>query len=228
MLVKKELYVLMYGKQGAETVIKKRNSRKKALSFLMVPAFLTGVVTDTGAAGIIGLPVLTWVAIWLLPELLMSRKCKELKLNFKMDMPDFLDVTALLLEAGQPLWYAVENASQMGNSALCRRINEAFTGETGMEANRNPEILLQGLADEVKVPVVSSVVSALVQNSRKGERELAAVLRTQSSICRGERKGVAEEIGNRASNLLLIPSGMVFVAILLMLMTPALMQLNIF
>ena len=34
--------------------------------------------------------------------------------------------------------------------------------------------------------------------------------------------------GNKVSNMLLIPSGMVFVAILIMLITPAVIQLNIF
>ena len=49
----------------------------------------------------------------------------------------------------------------------------------------------------------------------------------QSGICRQERKALAEEMGNRASNLMLIPSAIIFIALIIMLIVPAVMQLNI-
>ena len=97
-----------------------------------------------------------------------------------------------------------------------------------MEEGRNPEVLLSKLAEELKVAEISSAVSVIVQNSRKGEKEVASVLRIQSNMCRQERRDLAQEIGNRASNLLLLPSGMVFIAVLLMLIAPAIMELGIF
>ena len=97
-----------------------------------------------------------------------------------------------------------------------------------METGRNPETLLEQFALELKMPEVTAVVGAIVQNSRKGEQELAEILRMQSRICRQERREIAEALGNRASNLMLIPSGMVFIAILMMLIAPAIMQLSIF
>lgn len=228
LFVKKEFYTFMYGKQQSTAVIRKKCRTKKLLSFLIPVAALIGLIAGTGITGSVGLALLVFGLIWMAPELLLRQKCNEMKMNFKLEMPDFLDVTSLLLEAGQPLWKAVEIASGMGDSMLCRRINSVFYKEGSMEEGRNPEILLQKLAEELKTPVVSSAVSAIVQNSRKGEKELASVLRMQSNICRQERKAIAEELGNKVSNMLLIPSGMVFVAILIMLITPAVIQLNIF
>lgn len=226
--MKKEHYVFLYGKHQGEVVMKKKYDRKKFLSFLIPVAGVVGFITGTGISGSVGLVVLFGCTIWLVPELLIKQRCNEMRTLFKLEMPDFLDVTALLLEAGQPIWYAVKTASSMGDSQLCIRINSIFYCEGGMEDSRNPEILLQRLSEELKVPEVSSAVSAIVQNSRKGEKALASVLRIQSNICRQERKAIAQELGNRASNMLLIPSGMVFAAILIMLIAPAIIQLNIF
>ncbi|MBE7057379.1 MAG: hypothetical protein E7388_08085 [Ruminococcaceae bacterium] len=225
--MKKELYVFLYGKLTAETIMKKRQSLKKVLSPLIVILPILGYAIGVKLTGCVGMVILTWGLIWPVPEMLLVQKSKERKMEYKLGIPDFIDVVALILEAGQPLWYAVECASGMGESLICKRMRQIFAKNIGMDVNGNPEILLQLLAEELKIPAVSAVVSSIVQNSKKGEKELASVLRLQSNLCRQERKAMAEEMGNRVSNLLLIPSAMVFLAILLMLFAPAMMMLNV-
>ncbi len=224
----KNIYDFVYGGGQGKTVIRKRRNYK-------VIASAGSVLLPLGTAAI-GIPILQGclimglavVCIWIIPELLLYQKYKNLQLSIKMDLPNFLDVTALLLEAGQPLWYAVRTAGGMGQSELCLRLSRAFRSGGTMETGRNPETLLEQFALELKIPEVTAVVAAIVQNSRKGEQELAGILRMQSRICRQERREIAEALGNRASNLMLIPSGMVFIAILMMLIAPAIMQLSIF
>ena len=222
------LYDFMYGGVTGRKILKRRRKGKIAASLSTV--FLIPLTAAAGLGWFRGflLALLTSVCLWIIPELLLYQKVKEVKLSVRLDLPDFLDVIALLLEAGQPLWHAVETAGHMEDSELCRRLANAFRSGGSMEGGRNPELLLEQLAVELKMPEVTSAAAAIVQNSRKGEGALADVLRAQSRICRQQRKELAEELGNRASNLMLLPSGMVFIAILLMLMAPAIMQLSIF
>ena len=222
------LYDFMYSSGKGKDIIKKRRRYKAIASVCSVFVAFGAMAIGLGAIRGCLLMGLVLLCIWLVPELLMYQKVQTLQLDIRLDIPNFLDVIALLLEAGQPLWYAVKTVGEMGDSELCRRISRTFRSGGSMETSRNPEALLEQFALELRMPEITSIVAAIVQNSRKGEYELAGVLRMQSNICRQERRELAEELGNRASNLMLIPSGMVFVAILMMLMAPAIMQLSIF
>lgn len=224
----RNLYGLMYGSVQSTAVIKKRCKYKIMASLCSVLLMAGAIAAGIGAVRGCLLTGLAVVCIWIVPELLLYQKVRDLQLSIKLDIPNFLDVTALLLEAGQPLWYAVRTAGEMGDSELCRRITKSFQSGGNMETSRNPEVLLEQFSAELRMPEITSVVAAIVQNSRKGEKELAGVLRMQSRICRQERRDIAEELGNRAANIMLIPSGMVFIAILIMLIAPAIMQLSIF
>lgn len=224
----RNLYNFMYGSGKGTAVIRKRLRYKIIGSFCSILFLIVAIVAGIGVIRgslLMGLAVLS---IWIVPELLLYQKMRDLQISIKLDIPNFLDVTALLLEAGQPLWYAVRTAGEMGDSQLCCRISRSLRLGGNMETSRNPEILLEQFAAELRMPEITSVVAAIVQNSRKGEKELAGVLRMQSRICRQERRDIAEELGNRASNIMLIPSGMVFIAILIMLIAPAIIQLSIF
>ncbi len=224
----RSVYNLIYGSGKGAMVIKKKRKYRIAGSSCSVLLFIGAISVGMGIIRGCILAGLLVFCIWIAPELLLYQKAKDLQLSIKLDIPNFLDVIALLLEAGQPLWYAVRTAGEMGDSQLSCRILKAFQSGGNMETSRNPEALLEQFSLELRMPEITSVVAAIVQNSRKGERELAGVLRMQSSICRQERRDIAEELGNRASNIMLIPSGMVFIAILIMLVAPAIMQLSIF
>ena len=225
MLERRNLYDFVYGKgKGAEQF--RRRIQYKILGSPFAVIFgAGGMGAGLSLAQGAGLGGIIVFCIWLLPEVLLYQRYKDIRLSVRMELPNFLDVTALLLEAGQPLWHAVKTASEMGNSEFYQRLRRAFQISGGMEESRNPERLLERFSDELKMPEITSVTAAIIQNSRKGEKELAGALRIQSILCRQERREIAEELGNRASNFMLIPTGMVFMAILIMLIAPAMLQM---
>lgn len=69
--------------------------------------------------------------------------------------------------------------------------------------------------------------ATLIQNLRKGSDQLVPVLRLQAAACWENRKNIARKLGEEASTKLLFPMAIVFVAILIMVMTPAVMQIQI-
>ena len=68
---------------------------------------------------------------------------------------------------------------------------------------------------------VSTFVSLVLQNSRKGSTELASLLRLQAVNQRTERKALAKQMADEASTLMLIPSAMILAAILVLTAAPA-------
>ncbi len=227
-IIDRDVYSFLYGKKKAREIIGKNLKVKQKLTVIIPVVIMLMVFLKMDFIQIISAAILVAGIIWVIPEVHLKQKCKVLKMEYKLGLPDFLDVTALLLEAGRPLWYAIKQSAETGGSSLCKRIKDALETEGSMEEGHNPEALFGKLAEELKVPEISSSVSVIIQNSRKGERELASVLRMQSSILRQERRLIAQELGNKTSNLLLIPSGMVFIAVLAMLITPAIVELGLF
>ena len=221
-----KLYISLYGKGPADREIKK--VRRQKLYALAAAPCVGGLCILTGNRFVFSLcaTLAYLIGTYFIPDMLIRNKWEMTKVTYKMDMPDFLDVVCLLLEAGQPLWRAIEIGADLNHSHLCRRIKNALQGGGDLETGQNPELLLEKMMTELQVPIVSSVMSAVIQNSRKGEKELASVLRIQGQVCRNERRFTAEQLGNRASTMLLIPSALVFISILIMLITPAVLQLQ--
>lgn len=220
-------YILLYGRGAAEQKVRKVN-KQKFFGISLTPAvLLLCMLAGNGFAFSLCAALLFAGSVYIVPDLLLRSRWETVRISFGMDMPNFLDVVCLLLEAGHPLWHAIEIGADINQSPLCLRIKAALHGSGSAESGQNPELLLEKMTAELQVPIVSSVMSAVIQNSRKGESELVSVLRMQSLFCRNERKLTAEKLGNRASTLLLIPSALVFIAILIMLITPAVMQLKV-
>lgn len=216
-----KLYISLYGKGLAEKAMKKARKQKLYGIALSPGIVFLCVIVGNHYLFSICISLILAAGIYFVPDAIIRNRWETTKISFKMDMPNFLDVVCLLLEAGQPLWRAIEIGADLNQSPLCRRIKNALQGTGNLESGQNPALLLEKMMTELQVPIISSVMSAIIQNSRKGEKELASVLRMQGMVCRNERRFTAEQLGNKASTLLLIPSAFVFIAILIMLLTPA-------
>ena len=71
---------------------------------------------------------------------------------------------------------------------------------------------------------VSTFVSLLVQNSKKGAGELASILRLHAVNQREERRAIAKQMADEASTLMVIPSVMVLAAIMILTAAPAVIR----
>lgn len=73
---------------------------------------------------------------------------------------------------------------------------------------------------------ISRFITVILQNMRKGNAEMVAVLRLQANECWDLRKHTAKRLGEEASTKLLLPLMLMFLAILIIVGTPALLALN--
>jgi tight adherence protein C len=135
-------------------------------------------------------------ALWL-HDRIQSRRRETLK-----SLPFFLDVITLCVEAGLNLNGALAQAVAKGPSGplrdeLARVLRDARAGKARVDA-------LHSLADRMKEPAISGLVSALVQADGMG-MSLGPVLRAQAEQRRAERFARAEKLAMQAPVKLLFP-----------------------
>jgi len=191
---------------------------------LMVPLFILSGNNyfETACIFLFGI-----VFVFFLQDFIVIKKIKKRNLSYEMEMPNFLDRIILMLDAGTTIWEAIEKSSYGQKEPLYIEIQKSIKDYTFFEKgindlNSNMEIM----ARRCHTKTISTFVALIVQNSRKGSEELIEILRVQSILCRNERKNTAQRLGKEATTLMLIPSGIVFLSLLVMLIAPAIIQIN--
>ena len=76
-----------------------------------------------------------------------------------------------------------------------------------------------------EIPEITKFVSVVLQNLSKGSSEMIPILRLQATECWEMRKHAAKRLGEEASTKMLFPMLLMFVAIILIVATPAVLAL---
>ena len=118
------------------------------------------------------------------------------------DLPVYLDMVTLALEAGGALGVALKVATERSPDSPLRRAFLRVQGD--LRAGRSRAEALAALADRLDVPAVRPLVAALVQAESSGA-SLAAVLRAQADQRIEERFARAEKLALEAPVKMLAP-----------------------
>ena len=159
---------------------------------------------------------------------LKRKKENEVNRSYEMDMPDFMMRVAMFTEAGMGIQEAIERAVYRGNkkkllySDFCdvfEKVRKGYTKDfiTGIEE----------LAEVRKSPVLSNFCITIVQNMRKGSSELSELFMSQAQLQRNERRRMAGKLADEAATLLVIPSTLVLIALVVLLLAPAVLEMFI-
>lgn len=146
----------------------------------------------------------------------------------RLELAEILERMAVLLDAGVTLWNATVIVSD-GSGATgafeeeLRCAVRRFQGDSGYYYD--PEAAFEEMAVKCSDSTVSTFVSLIVQNSRKGTDELAELLRIQAVNARSERRMLAKQLAEEASTLMLLPSVLVLIAIMALAVAPAIIKL---
>jgi tight adherence protein C len=160
-----------------------------------------------------------------LPFLQLSGLVHERRKRIQRGLPYVIDLLSLGLSAGldfpASLKQVVEKASTP-DDPLIEELNlileELRMGKTRKEA-------LSQFALRVPGETVREFVGAVIQAEERGN-PLARVLQIQAESSRQRRSVRAEEAASKASLLIIMPMVMIFVAILLLIVTPMAMGLK--
>lgn len=154
------------------------------------------------------------------PDRELDKKVKKRRATIRMDFPGFLNKLTLLINAGLTVSKAWEKVvlENRKDSLFYRELNEVLAS---VRSGKPEQRAYEDLARRCRVPEVTRYVAVILQNLRKGNSELVSLLRVYSRECWEMRKSEAKKMGEEASAKLLLPMTLMFLAILLIVATPA-------
>jgi tight adherence protein C len=145
------------------------------------------------AAGMLGF----WLPGLWLRDLAASRRAELLK-----DLPAYLDIFTLAVEAGGSLTGALRIAVEKAPPSVLRRVLERVLAD--VRAGRSRMEALEAAAEHFQIPPLTAVASALIQAETAG-MSLGAVLRAQAEQRLNERFAAAEKLAMQAPVKMLGP-----------------------
>ena len=154
----------------------------------------------------------------------LSEKLKKKYRMIRIDFPDFLNKLTLLVDAGMTVQRGLEKIVT-DNRSPRPLYHELETVWLDIKGGKSEAEAYEGFARRCKTPEISKFVSVVLQNLKKGNAQLVTILRIQGSDCWEMRKNEAKKLGEEAGSKLLFPMMIMFIAILLIVLTPAVLQL---
>ena len=158
------------------------------------------------------------------PSMYLDARIKSRKAGIERALPDALDLMVVCVEAGYGINQALSRVSEefaVKNPAIASEfalvINEVRTGKPTTDA-------LRALSERTGVADVSSLVALLVQTEKFGT-SVANALRVHADSMRVKRMQRAEQRAQMATLKLILPSTMIFAALLILFMAPAVLRM---
>jgi tight adherence protein C len=167
----------------------------------------------------IGLLILLSAFFYVLPSIVLENRIKARQHALTLALPDALDLMVVCVEAGFGI---NQSLSQVADEfeTKCPTVSREFglvVQET--RAGKSTTEALRTLADRTGVSDISSLVALLVQTERFGT-SLSNALRVHADAMRIIRMQRAEERAQKATLKLILPSTMIFAALLLIFLAP--------
>lgn len=209
-------------------VFLKLHMAKKVVLILLASVFLTFIGTQIEADTTFAIySIFVLLILFYAVDRQLDNALKERLRGIQLEFPEFLNKLILLVNAGLTVQSAIQKITRDSKKdnplyvELNNAINEIGSGIPEIQAYEN-------FAKRCRLQEVNMFTAALIQNLRKGSDQLIPILRLQSAACWENRKNIAKKLGEEASTKLMIPLVIIFIAILVMVMTPAVLQINIF
>jgi tight adherence protein C len=162
---------------------------------------------------------------YVLPSVILDSRIKARQHAIVRTLPDALDLMVVCVEAGFGVNQSLAQVADEFDTK-CPVISKEFSlfvQET--RAGKSSTEALRALADRTGVSDISSLVALLVQTERFGT-SLANALRVHSDAMRIVRMQRAEERAQKATLKLILPSTMIFVALLVIFLAPGMYMLT--
>ena len=167
----------------------------------------------------IGLLILLSAFFYVLPSIILDKRIKARQHAITRALPDALDLMVVCVEAGFGINQSLAQVSKEFESKSPLVATEFALVVQETRAGKSTTQALRSLADRTGVSDISALVALLVQTERFGT-SLAGALRVHADAMRVLRMQRAEERAQMATLKLILPSTMIFVALMVIFVTP--------
>lgn len=157
---------------------------------------------------------------YFLPEIHARGEKKKRELSVRADLPFFIDLLALSVEAGLDFFSAIQKIVDKSRGSESVLADELGTVLQDIKIGASKTKALKDFAERLDMPEVTSFVAVLVDAEQSGA-PISQVLKDQSVQMRLERFVRAEKAGAQASQAVLVPM-MIFIlpAVFIMVFGP--------
>lgn len=222
-----ESKLFMLAGPGEAKIYMKIHIAKKSIIILLTIISLTFIGTQVN----IDIPYIIFslsltCLLFYVTDRQLDGKVKERRHDIQLEFPEFLNKLVLLVDAGLTVRSAIKKIVKDNhkNNPLYKELtyvlNEINSGSPDIKA-------YELFAKRCQLQEVTLFTATLLQNIRRGSSELIPILRLQAGNCWINRKNIARKLGEEASTKLVFPMILVFIAILIMVVAPAIFQLNL-
>lgn len=139
-----------------------------------------------------------------MPQIHCKGTKKNRELNVRADMPFFIDLLALSVEAGLDFFGAIQKIVDKVADKESVLAEEFKTVLKDIKIGSSKQEALKEMASRLDMPEITSFVAVLIDAEASGT-SISQVLKDQSIQMRLERFIRAEKAGARASQLILLP-----------------------
>lgn len=157
------------------------------------------------------------------PSLWLDRAVQRRKGLIERVLPDALDLMVVCVEAGFGINQALARVAEEFAPKSPVLSAELMLVNNETRAGKSLTAALRGLSDRTGVSDVSALVALLVQTEKFGT-SVADALRVHAEAMRIRRMNRAEERAQTAPLKLILPSTMIFAALLIVFLVPALLR----
>ncbi|GEM_PF-108934 len=147
------------------------------------------------------------------------------RLAIQMEFPEFVNKLTLLVNAGMTIskaWAKIVNDNKKDHILY----HEMLYALGEIQAGKPEAVAYEEFARRCRVKEVTKFVSVIVMNLKRGGAEVVPVLRAQGTECWEMRKNAAKAIGEQAGTKILIPMMIMFLGIVLIVATPAVLSMT--
>jgi len=186
-------------------------------AFTIAPLGLfVGAISNDPIIGLLGIGAAFTLVLYLDAE--VKNAINRRRDDIMRDLPQMISKLALLVCAGLVMRDAWKQVAYTGNGTMYLEMQTACEDfENGISEVQ----AIEHFAQRCSVKEVKKFSSIIVQNIQKGSSELAVALKQLASESWEQKKRTVKIKGELASQKLMIPTGIMFLGILLMIIVPA-------
>jgi len=216
----------IYGIKSSSMHTKLYYSGKLAVMLLIltVLTFFGAIAEKVELTYIIFTLASPFLVFYLYDKELVSKQNKKYAM-IRADFPDIVSKLILLVNAGMTLSRAWEKicTDTKKDTPLYKELKITYQQ---IQAGKPESEAYEDFAKRCRVKEITKFIMLIIQNLKKGTDDLIPLLKLQADECWQLRKDRAKQLGDEASEKLIIPIMIMFIGILIIVILPAVLQLS--
>lgn len=165
------------------------------------------------------------IGLFFLADKILDDQYRNKVMSIKREFPDFVSNLVLLVNAGLSTRQAIERIVR-DRGCETPLYRELFITLNDIKAGLTEHHAYTDFSERCKIKEITNFVGILMQSMKLGGGQMLYELKRLGVECWDMRKNAAKQLGETASSRLMFPLMIMFVAIIMICMMPALMELS--